>query len=279
MASELDGDVHAVLVGPGATDVAPRLAPLGVTHAHAVDHDDLRVYAPAAYGAALAELVEATGATALVAAGTEKGNEVLAHVAARTDLPMAANCSEVTATAAAPWTLTRIRWGGSLLEDAELDAAVKLLTVAPHAYTATEADDDGATCETSTFTPTLDGTAGRVRVVDHEGRWQRSLAGDRPGCGLRGSGRRRRRRLRGARRAGRAARRRGRLLARGHQQWLAVPQRPGRPDRDEDRPRSCTWRAGSAARPSTGSGARTPRTSWRSTPTRRRAGHPRQTTR
>ncbi len=65
------------------------------------------------------------------APGTERGNEVLAHVAAMLDLPLAANC--ISATPGDPLTLTRVRWGGSLLEEARLHGSPALLTVAPHA--------------------------------------------------------------------------------------------------------------------------------------------------
>ena len=58
----------------------------------------------------------------------------MAHVAARADLPMAANC--IAVRSGPPFAVTRLRWGGSLLEDAELDGTPKLLTVAPHAVRA-----------------------------------------------------------------------------------------------------------------------------------------------
>ena len=74
----------------------------------------------------------------VVAPGTDRGNEVLAHVAAMLDLPMAANCT--SATPGEPLTLTRVRWGGSLLEEARLHGSPALLTVAPHAVAA-DADD------------------------------------------------------------------------------------------------------------------------------------------
>ena len=61
------------------------------------------------------------GADAVVAAGTERGNEVMAHVAARIGVPLAANCIAVTPRR--PGQLTRIRWGGSLLEEARLHGA------------------------------------------------------------------------------------------------------------------------------------------------------------
>jgi electron transfer flavoprotein alpha subunit len=57
----------------------------------------------------------------------------MAHVAARLDLPFAANCTK----AADDGTVTRVRWGGSLLEEANLEASPLLLSVAPHAVQAT----------------------------------------------------------------------------------------------------------------------------------------------
>jgi electron transfer flavoprotein alpha subunit len=79
------------------------------------------------------------GATAVVGPGTDRGNEVLAHVAAKLDQPMSANCMSVTP--GEPATVTRMRWGGSLLEEARVHGAPLLITVAPHAVAATPAAD------------------------------------------------------------------------------------------------------------------------------------------
>ena len=59
---------------------------------------------------------------------------MLAHVAARLDLPMAANC--ISVTPGDPASVTRVRWGGSLLEEARVHGSPLLLTVAPHAVAA-----------------------------------------------------------------------------------------------------------------------------------------------
>jgi electron transfer flavoprotein alpha subunit len=102
--------------------------------------DDIRAvavhgeYAPAEWARSIIEVVEASGASALVAPGTDRGNEVLAHVAAMLDLPMAANCTSVSP--GDPATVTRIRWGGSLLEEARVHGSPLLVTVAPHALAA-----------------------------------------------------------------------------------------------------------------------------------------------
>ena len=91
-------------------------------------------YAPAAWGATLAETIQIRSPSAVVAPGTDRGNELLAHVAAILDLPMAANCTSVAP--GDPATVTRIRWGGSLLEEAQVHGSPLLLTSAPHAVAA-----------------------------------------------------------------------------------------------------------------------------------------------
>ncbi len=91
-------------------------------------------YAPAAWAQTLVEISQARGVTAVTAPGSERGNEILAHVAAKLDLPMAANC--VSVGAGEPATVTRVRWGGSLLEEARLVGSPLLFTSAAHAVTA-----------------------------------------------------------------------------------------------------------------------------------------------
>jgi electron transfer flavoprotein alpha subunit len=136
IAAAAGGDVEAVLVGAGSASVAAGLGNHGVRTAHVVEDARLNAYAPAAWAAAIVELVDSRAPAAIVAGGSDRGSEVLAHVAARTGRPMAANV-----TAVAPgesWRLTRQRWAGSLLEDAVLDADVRVMTVAPHVVAVAE---------------------------------------------------------------------------------------------------------------------------------------------
>jgi electron transfer flavoprotein alpha subunit len=107
-------------------------------------------YAPSAWAAAI---VEAARGDDIVGPGSDRGNEVLAHVAAQLDLPFAANVSEVRGD-----ELTRIRWGGTLLEEAKLHADRRVLTAAPFAFAPADAGD------VTVLTPSF-GDA--VRVVDH----------------------------------------------------------------------------------------------------------------
>jgi electron transfer flavoprotein alpha subunit len=113
-------------------------------------------YAPEAWAQALVELEPEV----VVAAGTDRGHEVLAHVAARLDAPLAANCVDVRVDGDS-FLLTRQRWGGSLLEEARLSGTPKLLTVAPHAVAAADVPTD-----VTELTPKLDDA--RVRVTRRE---------------------------------------------------------------------------------------------------------------
>jgi electron transfer flavoprotein alpha subunit len=97
---------------------------------HSVDINAGEPFAPDFLADLLSAIAQDEGASAVLAAGTERGNEVMARVAARLDLPLAANC--VAATPGNPVLVTRQRWGGSLLEEARLHSARPLITVAPH---------------------------------------------------------------------------------------------------------------------------------------------------
>ena len=118
------GPVSAVVFG----DKAPAGLD-GVSDAYLVERSAVDGYAPVAWARVLAGLAAGTGATAVLAAGTDRGNEVMAHLGAITGLPMAANCLTVTPDGDGVHRLVRQRWAGLLLEDAVLDAPVALLTV------------------------------------------------------------------------------------------------------------------------------------------------------
>jgi electron transfer flavoprotein alpha subunit len=127
--------------------------------AHVAEHNALDAFAPDAWAAIVCSLAERIGATAIVAPGSEHATDAMARAAVRLGEPLAANCTAVTP--GDPLTLTRIRWGGSLLEEARLHAGRALLTVAPHAVAAAAPGSPGSV---ETFTPDLADTDLVVRV-------------------------------------------------------------------------------------------------------------------
>ncbi len=161
LATKLGVAMHAATVGAMADDLAGEVAAHGAEVVHQVHHPILSDYGSEAWGEAIAQLALTEGAGAVVTTGTDRGNEVIAHVAALMEQPFAANCLEVDP--GSPWEVTRLRWGGSLLERASLDGAVPLLTFAHHTVEPTPSPGAG---ETRVFSPELDDSLARTVVVD-----------------------------------------------------------------------------------------------------------------
>jgi len=162
-ARALDAGIAAVTVGADGDGLAAELADYGAVAVHQIHHAELTDYAPAAWGDAIVQLVQQAGATAVLAVGTERGNEVMAHVASVLDLPTVANCIDIEIGDV--WEMTRVRWGGSLHERARLDAPIKLATFAAHSTDAAPAAAPAAGT-VSEFVPQLGADAAATRIVD-----------------------------------------------------------------------------------------------------------------
>jgi electron transfer flavoprotein alpha subunit len=131
-AAGLGGSLDAAVVGaPGVAAAAAGLGAYGVATVRVVEDERLDAYAAAASASGLAAIIDGGSFDAVVVPGSERGTEILAHVAARSGAPMAANVVAVD-TSGDRWQVTRQRWAGSLLEDAYLDGEPRLLSVAPH---------------------------------------------------------------------------------------------------------------------------------------------------
>lgn len=125
----LGDDVHALVVGDGPSGLVDQLGAYGVTAVHHADGDAFTSYAAAAWAAAV--VAAAGDASVVMAAGTPRGNEVLAHVACRLGVAMAANVVAVDSTS--PLVVSRQVLGGSAMEEMPLADPVAVLTVAGHA--------------------------------------------------------------------------------------------------------------------------------------------------
>ena len=166
LAERLGVPLHALLIGEASRALTGELGAFGVAAAHLATHDLLEDFAPAAWAQGVVEVVDAFAPEAVLATGSDRGNEVLAHAGAKLGLPMAADCIEVVPDE--PYLVTRMRWGGSLLEEARLEGIPKLLSVAPHALAAeTTSAHEPVTVET--FTPVLSHDDLRVRVTGRIG--------------------------------------------------------------------------------------------------------------
>ena len=160
LAEKMDEDLEAALIGADDEALVTEAGSYGAEVVHTCVHGVLSDYGPDAYGAAVAQMVTELEPSAVLACGTDRGNEVMAQAAARLDAPFVANCVDVTP--GYPWTVTRVQWGGSLLEDSSLEADVALLTCGLHAVAAQPGDSVDASAET--FDADLDDSH-RITVV------------------------------------------------------------------------------------------------------------------
>jgi electron transfer flavoprotein alpha subunit len=151
LASSTGEPLEALVVGADGSGVAVVLGEYGVATVHVAVHDGLTDYAPLASARAASEVASRTGASVVLATASPRGNEVLAHLGALTDLPVAADCVKVTP--GSPTKVERARWGGSLMEEANLHGSPALVSLVPHTVVA-EPGDPGAG-SVAEFTPEL----------------------------------------------------------------------------------------------------------------------------
>ena len=126
--------------------------------------NSIEPFAPDFLATLLSAVATEVNASAIFAAGTERGNDVMARLAARLGLPLAANC--VAATPGDPAIVTRQRWGGSLLEEARLHSLRPLITVAPHTVPI-EQGPDPVEVDVDAVKSRLDRALLAVRVSEH----------------------------------------------------------------------------------------------------------------
>ena len=152
-------NVLVLMDGTDASRQALRLA-RAFGEPRSVRMDAVSPFAPDALAAILARAADELEAAAVFAPGTDRCNDVMARLAARTGLPFAANCSAVNP--GDPVTLTRLRWGGSLIEEARLHSPRPLISVAPHSV---PVDEGRMPTEVEIQPPTKEEMA--VHVIEH----------------------------------------------------------------------------------------------------------------
>lgn len=169
-ARKLVGDVQAVVIGEAGADLARVVGENGAHILHVAKHAGLTDYTPAASGKALAQLVEKLKPEAVLAAGSPRGNEQLAHLATIMDLPMAAECSVISLskTSGTPHSVTRARWAANLLEEAYVHSDLLIATVLAFSVEAEPVPGSPAAV-VEVFEPNLDPSDLLVRVLGRGG--------------------------------------------------------------------------------------------------------------
>ena len=161
--------LEALVVGSFSAElestVLEQLGKQGVTVLHRADEERLSAYSAAVWAAAVVDIAGPRSPRAVMAAGTPRGGEVMAHVATRLGVAMAANVVGVETLD--PLLVSRQVMGGSALEEMQLEGSPVVLTVAGHS-TAARSADPPTTPASSVFTPTLNDTDLVTQVAEIE---------------------------------------------------------------------------------------------------------------
>ncbi|WP_166828135.1 electron transfer flavoprotein subunit alpha/FixB family protein [Brevibacterium limosum] len=126
VAAPPSGSPEGVVIGQLSDSAVAELGRLGVSVIHHLEHPDLAEYSAAAWAQAIVDITPESGT--LLASGTPRGMELMAHVAVRTGQRMAANV-----IGADEEGLLRQVHGGTAFERLRLDGELHVLTIAGHA--------------------------------------------------------------------------------------------------------------------------------------------------
>jgi electron transfer flavoprotein alpha subunit len=163
-ARKLGQDVEAIVIGKEGAALAGIVGEYGAKVLHVATHANLTDYTPMASGRALKDLVEKLKPEAVLAAGSPRGNEQLAHLAAFLDLPMAAECSEITL--GSPHHVLRARWAGNLIESANVHADLLIASVL--AFSTEPESANGGAATVAEFEPALEPADYAVKVLSRD---------------------------------------------------------------------------------------------------------------
>lgn len=163
-ARKLGHGVETVAIGNEGGSLAAIVGEYGAAVLHVASHSAITDYTPRASGRALVELVEKLKPVAVLAAGSPRGNEQLAHLSAFLDIPMAAECSEITL--GSPHQVLRARWAGNLIESALVHSDLLLASVLSFSIEAQATG--GAPATVLPFEPVLQAADYVVKILSRD---------------------------------------------------------------------------------------------------------------
>jgi electron transfer flavoprotein alpha subunit len=134
--------VDAVVFGELSDELHKELASYGVRTVHQVGGEGVAAYSGAGWASAILTVRQAAKSVVVMAPGSDRGMELMAHVAARAGVAMAANV--LSFDGLSPFKVTRQVVGGAALEEMVLDQRPAVFTVAGHAVEAAPAESPGA---------------------------------------------------------------------------------------------------------------------------------------
>jgi len=144
VADAVGGVVHAVAFGPpGLADAAGALGRFGAADIHVGEDAGLEQNPPDALAAHIARAIETGDYFAVIFPATSLGKEVAPRVAARLDLPLAADATALSVTDGELF-IVRPVYAGRAFATVVLDATPRLVSIRPNIFRAVDKPAAGA---------------------------------------------------------------------------------------------------------------------------------------
>ncbi len=174
LADAVGADVHAVLLGPaGIGSAAAELGRFGADRVLVAEHEALATYLPEVAAATIA--AQARDDTfAVVFAASAQGRDLAPRVAAKLDVPLAADVTAIDVDGGEV-VVTRPVYSGRAFAKVAFSGGPRLVSIRPNVFRAGENAKAGTT---ETIALGLDPAQARVRV-----REMKAASGDRPDVG------------------------------------------------------------------------------------------------
>jgi len=174
IADAVGAEVHAVLIGPaGVGGSADELGRYGADRVLVVENDALANYSPEVAAATIA--AQAAGDTfAIVFAASAQGRDLAPRVAAKLDVPLAADVTAIDASGG-ELKVTRPVYSGRAFATVAFSGGPRLISIRPNVFRVGANAKDGAV---EMIEPALDPSQARVKV-----REVKSASGDMPDVG------------------------------------------------------------------------------------------------
>ncbi|NNN12619.1 MAG: electron transfer flavoprotein subunit alpha/FixB family protein [Acidimicrobiaceae bacterium] len=116
LAGETGLSLACVAIGEASDSVLKELGGFGVSSLYLASDAKLMPFAPAGWAKAVVTARDESEAKIILGGSTDRSTEVLARASAKLEAPFVANCLHVTV--ASGYQVSRLRWAGSIIEDA-----------------------------------------------------------------------------------------------------------------------------------------------------------------
>jgi electron transfer flavoprotein alpha subunit len=143
LADQLGTSCIALVVGSGVGAIAGQLGACGAHRVIAVDQEECAQHSSSAVAKVIAEIAGQEGASVLVLPASAMGKDLAPRVAAKLDAGLASDCVALTVEGG-EIVATRPVYAGKALLDVKVTTPVKIFTLRPNVFRATEKGETAA---------------------------------------------------------------------------------------------------------------------------------------